>query len=45
MRCFSLIVSFALIFAAVNCEETEKVEKAEKAGEDVPDAKEVCEFD
>lgn len=38
MRCFSLIVSFALIFAAVKCEETEKVE------EDVPEVKEVCEF-
>lgn len=43
MRCFSLIVSFALVFAAVNCEETEKVEASKEAEEveDVPEAKDV----
>lgn len=39
MRYFSLILSVALIFAAVNCEETEKAEEVEG---DVPEAKEVC---
>lgn len=39
MRYFSIILSAALIFAAVNCGETEKVEEVE---EDIP--KEVCEL-
>lgn len=43
MRCFSLLIlSVALIIAAVNCEETEKVEAEAEAEEDIP--KEVCEL-
>lgn len=39
MRYFSLILSAALIFAAVNCEDTDKVkevEEVEEVDEDIP---------
>lgn len=45
MRFFLLIVSSALIIAAVNCEESEKEEpKIEAQEEEAPVIKEVCQL-